>query len=43
MKAGDGREALQVLDGEGQRTVDQAVDHEAVLPRIDVREEGAES
>ena len=37
MNAGDGREALQVLHGEGQRTVHQAVDHQTVLPRIDVR------
>ena len=43
MKAGDGREALQVLHGEGQRTVHHAVDHETMLPRIDVREEGATS
>ena len=41
MKAGDGREALQVLHGEGQRTVHHAVDHETMLPGIDVRNEGA--
>ena len=41
MKAGDGREALQVVHGERQRTVHQAVDHQTVLPGIDVREEGA--
>ena len=41
MQAGDGREALQVLHGEGQRTVHQAVDHQAVLTGIDVREEGS--
>ena len=39
MKAGDGREALQVLHGEGQRTVHHAVDHQTMLPGIDVRDE----
>ena len=41
MQAGHGREALQVVHGERQRTVHQAVDHEAMLARIDVRQEGA--
>ena len=37
MKARDGREPLQVLHGERQRTVHHAVNHETVLPGIDVR------
>lgn len=36
-------EALQLLHGEGQRTVHQAVTHETVLPPIDDREERATS
>ena len=40
MKAGHGREALQILHGEGQRTVHHPVDHETMLPGIDVRDEG---
>jgi hypothetical protein len=43
MKAGDGREALQVLHGENQRTIHHAVDHETMLTGIDVRDEGATS
>ena len=41
MQAGDGREALQVLHGENQRTVHHAVDHEPMLAGIDVRDVGA--
>src|ERR1700681_1558240 len=41
MKAGDGREAHQVLHGEGERTVYHPMDHETMLPGIDVRNEGA--
>ena len=40
MQAHDGRQALQVLHRERQRTVHQAVDHQGVLPGIDVRQEG---
>ena len=32
VQAGDGREALQVVHGEGQRTVHQAVDHQSDAP-----------
>ncbi len=41
VKAGDRREALQVVHGERQRTVHQAMDHQAMLLRIDIRQEGA--
>src|ERR1700730_17161672 len=41
MKAGDGREAHQVLHGEGERTVYHPMDHETMLPGIDVWNEGA--
>ena len=37
MDAGDRGEPLQVLHGEGQRTVHHAVNHQAVLAGIDVR------
>ena len=41
MRAGDGRETLQVRHGEDQRTVHQAVDHQPMLTRIDLRNIGA--
>ncbi len=41
MNARHGRKPFQVLDGERQRTVHQAVNHETVLLGIDVREECA--
>ena len=41
MQPGDRREALQVVHGEGQRPIHQAVDHQSVLLGIDVRHEGA--
>ena len=41
MQAGDGREALQVVHGEGQGPIHQAVNHQRVLLGIDVRHEGA--
>ncbi len=41
LKPGHGREALQVVHGEDQRTVDQAVDHEAMFAGVDVRYVGA--
>ena len=37
MNAGYGREALQLLHGERQRTVHHSVDHETMLLGIDVR------
>jgi len=41
MKTRDGGQALQVLHRERQRTVHHAVDHETVVLRIDIRQEGA--
>ena len=41
MNAGDGREAHQVLHREDERTVYHPMDHETMLPGIDVRNEGA--
>src|SRR5262249_29927879 len=40
MKTGDGREARQVVHGEDESTVDHRVDHETMLPGIDVGNEG---
>src|ERR1700694_5725411 len=40
MKARDGREAHQVVPGEDERTVYHPMDHQTMLPGIDVRNEG---
>src|SRR6202034_4253220 len=38
MNPGCGREPLQLLHGENQRTVHHAVDHEAMLLGVDIRD-----
>src|SRR5262249_57861850 len=40
MKAGHGREALQILHSEGQRTVHHPMDQETMLLGIDLRDVG---
>src|SRR5258708_3095449 len=40
MSAGYGRQALEIVHGETQRTIHQAVDCEAMLRRIDVGQVG---
>src|SRR6266481_8359630 len=40
MNPGYGRQALEVVQGETQRTIHQAVDREAMLLRIDLGEVG---
>ena len=41
VKAGHGRKTLQLIHGEDQLTVHQAVDHETMRLGIDVRNDGA--
>src|ERR1019366_4476828 len=43
MDAGDGREALQLIECESQRTIHQAVDEQTMLPGVDARREVMEA